>query len=83
MQEARRLGQAAALARCRGGVDHRVGAERAEAGQLDGAEPFAIRRGERVAQLVVAPVLRALFAEVEEVSPSARGTGGFGSTGRD
>lgn len=48
-----------------------------------GSEPFAIRRGERVAQLVMAPVLRALFVEVEEVSPSARGTGGFGSTGRD
>jgi len=47
-----------------------------------GAEPFAIVRGERIAQLVPAPVLRAAFAEVDELDETARGTGGFGSTGR-
>ncbi|GAO38171.1 deoxyuridine 5'-triphosphate nucleotidohydrolase [Sphingomonas changbaiensis NBRC 104936] len=46
-----------------------------------GAEPFAIRRGDRIAQLVPAPVQRARFAEVEELDGTARGAGGFGSTG--
>jgi dUTP pyrophosphatase len=47
-----------------------------------GAEPFDILRGERIAQLVPAPVLRAAFAEVDELDDTARGSGGFGSTGR-
>lgn len=47
-----------------------------------GEEPFAIARGERVAQLVPAPVLRAAFGEVDELDETARGSGGFGSTGR-
>jgi dUTP pyrophosphatase len=47
-----------------------------------GQEPFEIRRGERIAQLVPAPVLRADFVEVSELGKSQRGTGGFGSTGR-
>jgi dUTP pyrophosphatase len=47
-----------------------------------GAEPFEIVRGERIAQLVPAPVLQARFAEVEELAGTARGAGGFGSTGR-
>ena len=47
-----------------------------------GAEPFEIVRGERIAQLVPAPVQRARFAEVEDLDPTARGAGGFGSTGR-
>jgi dUTP pyrophosphatase len=47
-----------------------------------GSEPFEIRRGERIAQLVPAPVLRADFVEVEELVQTARGSGGFGSTGR-
>ena len=46
-----------------------------------GSEPFAIARGERIAQLVPAPVLRARFTEVSELDDTARGTGGFGSTG--
>ena len=46
-----------------------------------GEAPFAIERGDRVAQLVIAPVTRASFAEVEELDDTARGTGGFGSTG--
>ena len=47
-----------------------------------GSEPFEIRRGERIAQLVPAPVLRGDFREVAELSETGRGTGGFGSTGR-
>ena len=47
-----------------------------------GAEPFEIVRGERIAQLVPAPVQRAAFAEVVELNETVRGEGGFGSTGR-
>lgn len=46
-----------------------------------GAEPFAILRGDRVAQLVLAPVTRGGWVEVEELDETARGEGGFGSTG--
>ncbi|KUO50773.1 MAG: deoxyuridine 5'-triphosphate nucleotidohydrolase [Sphingomonadales bacterium BRH_c3] len=46
-----------------------------------GPEPFPIARGDRVAQLVLAPVIQAAWDEVEELSETARGTGGFGSTG--
>jgi dUTP pyrophosphatase len=46
-----------------------------------GSEPFAIVRGERVAQLVVARVEQARLAEVAELAPTKRGAGGFGSTG--
>jgi dUTP pyrophosphatase len=46
-----------------------------------GAEPFAIARGDRVAQLVLAPVTRAAWREVEALDETARGAGGFGSTG--
>lgn len=44
--------------------------------------PFTLRRGERIAQLVVAEVRRAVIEEVSELSPTPRGQGGFGSTGR-
>lgn len=47
-----------------------------------GVEPFTIARGERVAQLVVAPVVAAAFVEVGELDETARGAGGFGHTGR-
>jgi dUTP pyrophosphatase len=47
-----------------------------------GSDPFEVRRGERIAQLVPAPVLRATFREVEELDSTQRGPGGFGSTGR-
>lgn len=46
-----------------------------------GAEGFSIRRGDRVAQLVLAPVTRGTWLEVEELDATARGEGGFGSTG--
>lgn len=48
----------------------------------DAKEPFRIRRGDRVAQLVVQRVERAVFREVERLPGSTRGAGGFGSTGR-
>lgn len=47
-----------------------------------GSEPFEIRRGERIAQLVPAPVLKAAFRKVDALSETTRGAGGFGSTGR-
>jgi dUTP pyrophosphatase len=47
-----------------------------------GTEPFEVKRGERIAQLVPAPVLRAEFVEVESLDETHRGAGGFGSTGR-
>jgi dUTP pyrophosphatase len=47
-----------------------------------GSEPFEVRRGERIAQLVPAPVLKAEFVEVPALSDTARGGGGFGSTGQ-
>jgi dUTP pyrophosphatase len=47
-----------------------------------GAEPVTIRRGDRIVQLVFSPVARARFERVEELPPSARSTGGFGSTGK-
>lgn len=46
-----------------------------------GAEPFVIARGDRIAQLVAAPVQVARFAEVQELDETVRGSGGFGSTG--
>ena len=48
----------------------------------DPAEPFTVRRGERIAQLVIGPVAIAALREVDELPPSERGSGGFGSTGR-
>ncbi|MEX0367425.1 MAG: dUTP diphosphatase [Ruegeria sp.] len=47
-----------------------------------GQEPFEISHGERIAQLVVAPVLQARFELAEGLSETARGAGGFGSTGQ-
>lgn len=46
-----------------------------------GTEPFPIRRGERIAQLVVAPVAAVAFREVSELDETERGVGGFGHTG--
>ncbi|MEV4468209.1 dUTP diphosphatase [Nonomuraea sp. NPDC049504] len=48
----------------------------------DAKEPFRLRRGDRVAQLVVQRVERAVFYEVERLPGSVRGANGFGSTGR-
>ena len=46
-----------------------------------GSDAFAVRRGDRVAQLVLAPVTRASWLKVEELDQTLRGEGGFGSTG--
>lgn len=46
-----------------------------------GTEPFVIHRGDRIAQMVVAPVAHASFDLVDELPPTLRGEGGFGSTG--
>jgi dUTP pyrophosphatase len=47
-----------------------------------GQEPFVIRRGERIAQMVIAAVAQATVVEVETLDDTGRGAGGFGSTGR-
>lgn len=47
----------------------------------NGQEPFVVNRGDRIAQLMFLPVLAASFIETEELDETARGTGGFGSTG--
>ena len=46
-----------------------------------GDEPFVVRSGERIAQLVISPVVRASFVCVDTLGETQRGTGGFGSTG--
>jgi dUTP pyrophosphatase len=47
-----------------------------------GATPFPIKRGERIAQMVIAPVVQAQLVAVTTLSETGRGSGGFGSTGR-
>jgi dUTP pyrophosphatase len=47
-----------------------------------GAEPFTVAHGERIAQMIVAPVARARFELADNLAVSGRGAGGFGSTGR-
>jgi len=47
-----------------------------------GADPYTIRHGDRIAQMVVAPVVQARFAVVDALGDTTRGAGGFGSTGR-
>jgi dUTP pyrophosphatase len=47
-----------------------------------GREPFTISHGDRIAQLVIAPVSQAELLEVSELDQTERGAGGFGSTGR-
>ena len=46
-----------------------------------GSEPFEIERGDRIAQMIVAPIVQARLIEVDDLSSSDRGAGGFGSTG--
>jgi dUTP pyrophosphatase len=48
-----------------------------------GEAPVRIAHGDRIAQAVLAPVTRATFEPVDRLEPTARGAGGFGSTGRD
>jgi len=46
-----------------------------------GREPFIVRRGERIAQMIIAPVTQIIWAPAAELDETARGAGGFGSTG--
>jgi len=46
-----------------------------------GKEPFTIRNGDRIAQMVISPVFRAILSDAENLSETQRGAGGFGSTG--
>ena len=46
-----------------------------------GPETFTIRHGERIAQMVIAPVVRARLVEADDLPGTARNSGGFGSTG--
>jgi dUTP pyrophosphatase len=46
-----------------------------------GKEPFTIRRGDRIAQMIISRVYRARLEEVDEIDPTARGEGGFGHSG--
>jgi len=48
----------------------------------DALRPYSVRRGDRIAQLVILPVEQALFSVVDELPGSDRGRGGFGHTGR-
>lgn len=48
-----------------------------------GDEPFIVKHGERIAQMVVAPVVQARFELAEALTETARGAGGFGSTGQN
>ncbi|ETA49254.1 dUTP diphosphatase [Ponticoccus alexandrii] len=47
-----------------------------------GTEPFTIAHGDRIAQMIVAPVVRATFTQADSLPDTVRGEGGFGSTGR-
>jgi dUTP pyrophosphatase len=51
--------------------------------QNAGDQPFRLRRGDRIAQLVIAPVVVAEWEECEGLDPTGRGEGGFGHSGRD
>lgn len=46
-----------------------------------GLSPFVINRGDRIAQMLILPVAHVVWAEVSELTPTARGANGFGSTG--
>ena len=46
-----------------------------------GPEPFTLQRGDRIAQMIIAPVIQAVWEEVDELGETDRGAGGFGSTG--
>jgi dUTP pyrophosphatase len=47
-----------------------------------GSDTFAVRRGDRIAQMIIAPVTRVRLKEEQELTATSRGAGGFGSTGR-
>ena len=47
-----------------------------------GGAPYLVKKGDRIAQLLISPVMHATFARLESLPPSERGTAGFGSTGK-
>ena len=47
-----------------------------------GSQPFTIQRGDRIAQMIIAPFVQANFQQLSELSETERGTGGFGSSGK-
>jgi dUTP pyrophosphatase len=47
-----------------------------------GSQPFTVQRGDRIAQMIIAPFVQADFQHVSELSETVRGTGGFGSSGK-
>lgn len=79
----RALGEGLALVNAPGLIDSGYRGEvKVVCVNLDPSEPVYLKRGEKIAQLVVQPVEKAELHEVTELPGSLRGTGGFGSTGR-
>ena len=70
-----------APANCVGVIDSDYRGEIIVGLQNSGASDFTVRPGDRIAQLMIAPVVRANLLMVEELDETARGAGGFGSTG--
>lgn len=69
-------------ANCVGVVDSDYRGEFLIALHNDSSEPRTVKNGERIAQLVILPYLAVTFRETDELPQSARGSGGFGSTGK-
>lgn len=72
-----------APANCVGVVDSDYRGEIKVALHNHGKEPFTVSVGDRIAQLVFTPVLKGVFEETQELDETARGAGGFGSTGKN
>lgn len=70
------------LSNCVGLIDSDYRAEIKVKLHNDGGEPFFVEPGDRIAQAVIVPLPQTDFIEVAELSSTARGLGGFGSTGR-
>ena len=71
-----------APANCVGVIDSDYRGEVKVGLQNSGGEPYTVRPGDRIAQLMVAPVIRARIELVDELDETERGAGGFGSTGK-
>ena len=71
-----------APANCVGVIDSDYRGELLVGLQNSGREDYTIQPGDRIAQLMIAPVVQAQISMVEELDQTARGTGGFGSTGK-
>ena len=69
-------GELCVIMHCTTGVDYNP-----ESGEICEACPTLVRKGSKIAQLVIAPVIDAVFSFTEEVENTVRGAGGFGSTG--